>query len=131
MPQVRANGLNLEYESFGDPKADPIVLIMGLGAQMILWPDDFCRALADAGYHVIRYDNRDVGLSTKYEEGGKPRLMRAGIAHTFGMKVSAAYTLHDMAHDAVGLLDALKIASAHIVGASMGGMIAQILTSKH
>ncbi len=131
MPQVRANGLNLEYEIFGDAKAEPLVLIMGLGAQMILWPDDFCHRLADAGYHVFRYDNRDVGLSTKYEEGGKPRLMRAGIAHTLGMKVTAPYTLHEMAQDALGFLDALKIRNAHIVGASMGGMIAQILSAKH
>jgi pimeloyl-ACP methyl ester carboxylesterase len=89
MPQVRANGLHLEYESFGDPAHPPVLLIMGLGAQLLLWPEDFCRALADAGYRVIRFDNRDVGLSSKLEHAGRPRLMRAAIASTLRLPVRA------------------------------------------
>ena len=131
MPQIRANNLNLEYESFGDPSRPAILLIMGLGAQLVLWPDPLCEALAAGGYRVIRFDNRDVGLSTKLEHPRRVRLIRAAIAARIGLKVKAPYTLDDMAHDAVGLLDALEIRRAHIVGASMGGMIAQILAAKH
>jgi pimeloyl-ACP methyl ester carboxylesterase len=131
MPQVRANGLHLEYESFGDPAHPPVLLIMGLGAQLLLWPEDFCRALADAGYRVIRFDNRDVGLSSKLEHAGRPRLMRAAIASTLRLPVRAPYTLDDMAHDTLGLMDGLGLARAHVVGCSMGGMIAQILAARH
>lgn len=131
MPQVRANGINLEYEAFGDRGAPPIVLIMGLGGQLVLWPDELCAALAGAGHHVIRFDNRDVGLSTKLETPRRPRLMRAALAARLGFRVRAPYTLDDMAHDTVGLLDALELPRAHVVGASMGGMIAQIVAAKH
>lgn len=130
MPQARSNGINLEYETFGDRGAPPLVLIMGLGAQLVLWPDDFCKALAEAGYYVLRFDNRDIGLSTKLEQPRAPRLFRAALASRFGFKVRAPYTLDDMAHDTVGLLDALELPRAHVVGASMGGMIAQILAAK-
>jgi pimeloyl-ACP methyl ester carboxylesterase len=131
MPQVRANGISLEYETFGDRGAPPLVLIMGLGAQMVLWPDEFCQALAEAGHHVVRFDNRDVGLSTKLEQPRAPKLVRAALASRLGFKVRAPYTLDDMALDAVGLMDALELPRAHVVGASMGGMIAQILAAKH
>jgi pimeloyl-ACP methyl ester carboxylesterase len=130
MPQVRANGINLEYETFGDKGAPPMLLIMGLGAQMVLWPDDLCQALAAAGHHVIRFDNRDVGLSTKIEQLRHPKVIHAALASMIGVKLKVPYTLDDMAHDAVGLLDALELPSAHVVGASMGGMIAQIVAAK-
>ena len=131
MPQARANGINIEYETFGDKGAPPIVLIMGLGAQLLLWPDDFCRGLAAAGHYVIRFDNRDVGLSSKIEHPTRPKLARAAIASLFGIKVRAPYLLDDMAQDTVGLLDALELPRAHVVGASMGGMIAQIVAARH
>ncbi|HEY2746316.1 MAG TPA: alpha/beta fold hydrolase [Polyangia bacterium] len=110
MPTARANGIELEYESIGDAHAPPMLLIMGLGTQMIAWPDGFCRLLAERGFRVIRFDNRDVGLSTK---------------------TPVPYTLDDMADDAAGLLDALDVPAAHVVGASMGGFIAQLLTLRH
>jgi pimeloyl-ACP methyl ester carboxylesterase len=131
MPQISANGLQFEYESFGDAKAPALLLIMGLGGQMIQWPDEFCEGLARAGYHVIRFDNRDVGLSTRLGHVGKPKLMRAGLLSMLRLPVRAPYTLNDMAEDAIGLLDALKIKTAHVVGISMGGMIGQILAAKH
>ncbi|MGH8453402.1 MAG: alpha/beta fold hydrolase [Nevskiales bacterium] len=131
MPQIQANGVHLEYETFGNPAHPPILLIMGLGAQLLLWPEEFCRALAEAGHYVIRYDNRDIGLSSKITHAGKSRLMRAAIASTFRLPVRAPYTLEDMARDALGLMDGLGLPRAHIVGASMGGMIAQILAARH
>ncbi|HUR41948.1 MAG TPA: alpha/beta fold hydrolase [Verrucomicrobiae bacterium] len=131
MPQVRANGINIEYESFGDETAPALLLIMGLGAQLLLWPDDFCEGLAAGGYRVIRFDNRDVGLSSKIEHPTRPKLMRAALASLVGLPVKAPYTLDDMARDTVGLMDALGLHSAHVVGASMGGMIAQIVAAKH
>lgn len=131
MPQVRANGLNLEYETFGDAGAPPLLLIMGLGAQMVLWPEELCRALADAGHYVIRFDNRDVGLSSRVEHRGRPRVARTALAAMFGIRLKVPYTLDDMAQDTVGLLDALALRRAHVVGASMGGMIAQIVAAKY
>jgi len=122
---VHANGLDLCYETFGRPGAEPMILIMGLGAQMIQWDDDFCRQLAGRGFRVIRFDNRDIGKSTKLS-GGKRltafELLRQRFLH---IPVAAPYKLSDMAKDTIGLMDALGIASAHVVGASMGGMIAQ------
>jgi pimeloyl-ACP methyl ester carboxylesterase len=129
MPQIHANGIKLEYETFGDRNRPAILLIMGLAGQLIHWPDDFCAALAADGYHVIRYDNRDIGLSSKLDQLGKPQLLRAGIASLLRLPARAPYKLDDMARDAVGLLDALKIRSAHVIGVSMGGMIAQILAA--
>ena len=131
MPQLRANSINLEYETFGDRGAPPLVLIMGLGGQLLLWPEEFCGALADAGHYVVRFDNRDVGLSTKIEHARRPKLVRAALAARIGLKVKAPYTLDDMAQDTVGLLDALELKRAHIAGASMGGMIAQIVAAKY
>lgn len=131
MPQISANGLRFEYQTFGEATSPALLLIMGLGGQLIQWPDEFCAALADAGYYVIRYDNRDVGLSSRLGHVGKPNLMRAGLLSTLRLPVRAPYKLDDMAADALGLLDALGIAQAHLVGISMGGMIAQILAAKH
>jgi pimeloyl-ACP methyl ester carboxylesterase len=115
-----ANGITIEYDTFGDPSAPPVLLIMGLGAQMTLWDPRFCQVIADRGFYVIRFDNRDIGLSTWFDDTGITDLS-AVISGT----VDAPYSLSDMAADAAGLLDALGISSAHIVGASMGGMIAQ------
>ncbi len=125
-PQLaRANGVELCYEIFGDPAAEPLILIMGLGAQMVLWDDDFCRQLAARGFRVIRFDNRDIGQSSKLS-GGKPLgALEMLKLRLFKIPVKAPYRLRDMAEDTVGLMDALGIASAHLVGASMGGMIAQ------
>lgn len=131
MPQVNANGLQFEYETFGDSKAPPLLLIMGLGGQLVQWPDEFCEALARDGYYVIRYDNRDVGLSTRLTEAGRAKLMRAGLLMNLRLPIRSPYKLEDMAKDAVGILDALSIQSAHIVGISMGGMIGQILAAKY
>jgi pimeloyl-ACP methyl ester carboxylesterase len=127
MPTAPANGITLFYDTFGDPKNPAILLVMGLGAQMTLWEPAFCEALAARGFHVIRFDNRDVGLSTKIEGGPAPDIARAMT----GDASSASYTLWDMADDAAGLLDALGIAKAHIVGASMGGMIVQAIAIRH
>ena len=127
-PQMlRANGIELCYEIFGAPDAEPLVLIMGLGAQMIHWDDDFCRQLAAQGFRVIRFDNRDIGKSSKLKGGGKIGALEFLKLRLLKIPVAAPYKLRDMATDVVGLLDALNIRSAHIVGASMGGMIAQEL----
>lgn len=121
MSTTTANGLTIAYETGGDRSDPPLLLVMGLGAQLIYWPDGFCRALADRGFFVVRYDNRDVGLSEKIEGGPAPDLAGAFT----GDGSSASYLVGDMAADGIGLLDALGIGAAHVVGASMGGMIAQ------
>ena len=131
MPRIAANGIEIEYESFGADGNPPLLLVMGLAAQMILWEDDFCSAIADRGFHVTRFDNRDIGKSTWMTEGGVPDVGSALVQSMTGQKVTAPYTLSDMAADTAGLLDALGIKSAHIVGASMGGMIAQTLAIEH
>src|SRR5882757_171564 len=126
MPRVKAGVVELEYEEFGDPDAPALILVMGLGAQLIDWPEEFCRRLADRGFRVIRYDNRDSGLSTALDDLPVPDLgsVVAGLA-------SPPYTLSDLAGDTVGLLDELGIQRAHVVGASMGGMIVQTLAIEH
>ncbi len=123
--------LNLEVEEFGLADRGTIILIMGLGTQLIAWPMEFVRALAAAGYRVIRFDNRDVGLSSKFDSFGSPDAIRVTLRRLLRLPVKAPYTLHDMAQDTVGLMDALRIDRAHIVGASMGGMIAQLLAAQH
>jgi pimeloyl-ACP methyl ester carboxylesterase len=125
-PQIaRANGIDLCYETFGKDDAEPLLLIMGLGAQMILWDDEFCQQLASRGFRVIRFDNRDIGKSSKLT-GGKPLKPLELLKLRFlKIPVEAPYRLRDMAEDTIGLMDALGIRSAHLVGASMGGMIAQ------
>jgi pimeloyl-ACP methyl ester carboxylesterase len=127
MPIAHANGIDLDYDTFGDPAKAPLLLIMGLSAQKIAWDEAFCVALAGRGFFVIRFDNRDVGLSTKIDGGPQPDL---GAAMA-GDHSSASYLLADMAADAVGLLDALDVPAAHVVGASMGGMIAQEMAIRH
>ena len=123
---ARVNGLDIAYETFGDPANPPLLLVMGLGAQMILWRDELCELLAGRGFFVIRFDNRDVGRSSKTP--GRPPAVWPGL---LGRRITAAYTLDDMADDAVGLLDGLGIGAAHVVGASMGGMIAQTIAARH
>ena len=120
---ARTNGIDIAYDTFGLPGDEPVLLIMGLSSQMILWEDDFCRGLAGRGFHVIRFDNRDVGMSTKITEAGMPHIH----ALLMGKIALAPYTLADMAKDVSGLLDALGIGKAHVVGASMGGMIGQVM----
>lgn len=127
MPNVTANGIQIEYDSFGDSSSPALLLIMGGGSQMIYWEVEFCELLAKKGCFAIRFDNRDIGLSTKFEEAGIPDMMAA----MKGEPVIPAYTLEDMADDAVGLLDALGIEKAHICGASVGGMIAQVISYRH
>ncbi|MBR1218501.1 alpha/beta hydrolase [Bradyrhizobium sp. U87765 SZCCT0131] len=124
-------GLELAYDERGPVSGPAVLLIMGLGTQMIAWPENFCNQLADAGYRVIRFDNRDIGLSTKLVEAPRVRLASMLFKTVLGRKIDAPYTLDDMAADAVGLLDALDIEDAHIVGASMGGMIAQIVAARY
>jgi pimeloyl-ACP methyl ester carboxylesterase len=126
--KATANGIEIEYDIHGDDGAPPLLLIMGLGAQLTMWRDDFVSQLADEGFRVIRYDNRDVGLSTWFDEAGVPDLLGA---MTTGQLPAPVYTMDDMADDAAGLLDALGIPAAHIVGASMGGMIAQTFALRH
>ena len=126
MPRLRANGIDIEYETIGSRQGQPLLLIMGLGAQLITWEDGFCQELVDRGFFVIRYDNRDAGLSTKLDSAGPADIMAAYAGHA-----KPAYTLDDMAADAVGVLDALDIPAAHIVGASMGGFIAQLVAINH
>jgi pimeloyl-ACP methyl ester carboxylesterase len=123
--------LTLEVEEYGTAERGTIILIMGLGTQLIAWPMDFVHALAAAGYRVIRFDNRDVGLSSKFESSGSPDAAAVVLRRLLHLPINAPYTLHDMAQDTIGLMDALKIERAHIVGASMGGMIAQILAARH
>jgi pimeloyl-ACP methyl ester carboxylesterase len=127
---VNANGIELCCETFGDPGGEPLLLVMGLGAQMIAWPIELCEALADRGFFVVRYDNRDVGRSTKLQDVGGD-FMTSFLAAAQGEPIEVPYLLSDMAADAAGLLDALGIESAHVVGASMGGMIAQTIAIEH
>jgi pimeloyl-ACP methyl ester carboxylesterase len=131
MPHAKANGLDIYYESHGDTDADPILLIMGLGAQMTRWSPDFVGKLVAAGHRVIAFDNRDVGLTEKLDAAGAPDMGAVVQALAEKRKPPVAYTLDDMAADAAGLLEALGIERAHIVGASMGGMIAQLVAADH
>lgn len=129
--QSTANGMTVAYDSFGDGAAETILLIAGLGTQMIRWTAPFCRELVARGYRVVRFDNRDTGRSTHFTQHGAMDLAALVSALKDGRRPQLAYTLDDMASDALGLLDALSIRRAHIVGRSMGGMIAQILASEH
>jgi pimeloyl-ACP methyl ester carboxylesterase len=131
MPRVTANGLQIEVETFGDARKPAVLLVMGLGMQMVAWPEEYCRALADAGYHVVRFDNRDVGLSSRVAAGA-PRSTTVEMArYVARLPVRAPYRVEDMAEDAVGVLDALGLPAAHLVGASLGGMIAQSVAASH
>lgn len=120
-----ANGLNIEVEDTGGEDRPVVLLIMGLGMQLIAWPEPFVQTLVDAGFRVVRHDNRDIGLSQGFEHAGTGNLVWQTIRQRLGLPVRSAYALQDMAKDSLGVLDALGIQRAHIVGASMGGMIAQ------
>jgi pimeloyl-ACP methyl ester carboxylesterase len=125
--RARVGDLEIAYETFGSPADPPLLLVMGLATQMIGWPDEFCRDLADRGLHVIRFDNRDIGLSTHLDDRGAPDIM----AVFAGDRSGVPYALADLADDTVGLLDALGLDSAHVVGASMGGIVAQLVAIRH
>ncbi|MFC4586239.1 alpha/beta fold hydrolase [Sphaerisporangium corydalis] len=127
MNRATANGIEIVYDSFGSPDGRPLLLIMGLGSQMIHWDEEFCELLAAQGHHVVRFDNRDVGLSTHLHAAGVPDLGAA----LGGGAITPPYLLADMADDAAGLMDALGWDSAHVLGASMGGMIAQSFAIGH
>lgn len=131
MPKIQANGIELYYEDNGRADAPVILLVMGLGAQMIAWPDSFVEALVAKGFRVIRYDNRDVGMSQRMEGAATPNLIWSMFKARLGFNVGVDYTLSDMAADGIGLLDALGIDKAHVVGASMGGMIVQLMAVNH
>ena len=122
---AHANGIDICYEIFGEPTAEPMFLIMGLGAQMVLWDDDFCERIAARGFRVIRFDNRDIGQSSKMSGGGRFTAFELLKLRFLKIPVAAPYKLRDMALDTISLMDVLGIKSAHLVGASMGGMIAQ------
>lgn len=124
-------GIEIFYEDHGDPAHEVILLVMGLGAQLTLWPDELVAALVGEGFRVIRYDNRDIGLSQKMEGVRAPSLPVQVLRKKIGFPAKVPYTLTDMAHDGIGVLDALGIARAHVVGASMGGMIAQLMAVHH
>ena len=129
--QVAANGIAVEVEDHGSPAGEPLLLIMGLGMQLTAWPDGFVAALVERGFRVIRFDNRDIGLSQGFNTAGVPNLAFDSIRYAIGLKVKSPYTLADMASDSIGVLDALGIERAHVCGASMGGMIAQRLAAAH
>lgn len=128
MPRVESNGIEIEYESYGSSSHETILLIMGLGSQLTMWPMELVQTLVARGYRVIRYDNRDCGLSTWMEQTGLPDMGQVFAAWGRG-RAPAPYTLEDMAADAIGLLDALEVKQAHVAGASMGGMIAQLIAA--
>src|SRR5262245_47065443 len=129
--QVKANGITIAYESFGPEDRETVLLIMGVSAQLTLWPVDLCEELVKRGYRVIRFDNRDIGLSTHFDAAGPPDFAAVVAAAQAGKPAPLPYTLYDMAKDAVDLLDALGIKKAHVAGPSMGGMIGQIIAAEH
>ncbi len=126
-----ANGIKIHYEMAGPAHGDPLLLVMGLSAQLIHWPETFCAQLVDKGFRVIRFDNRDVGLSGSGNAKVRFHLQKDMLRSKLGAKLTANYTLHDLAKDVIGLMDALNIAKAHLVGASMGGMISQIVAGRY
>ena len=129
--QLSANGIRLEVEDHGPPHGEPLLLVMGLGMQLLGWHEDLVALLVARGFRVIRFDNRDIGLSENFDRFGTPKLGLDMLRFALGMRVSSPYTLADMAADSVGILDALGIPKAHICGASMGGMIAQQIAVRH
>jgi pimeloyl-ACP methyl ester carboxylesterase len=125
VPRILANGLRLEVEARGDPAAPTVLLVMGLGMQLVAWPEALCRALLDAGFRVIRFDNRDVGLSEGCEDAPRANLMLAAMRWMLRLPVAAPYTIESLAEDLRGVLDAMGARQAHVVGVSLGGMVAQ------
>ena len=131
MPVIEANGIPIHYEDHGQPGDPVILLIMGFAAQLTLWPDELVEALVGEGFRVIRYDNRDIGLSHKFHGVRAPGVVKLTLMNRFGLRPRVPYSLSDMADDGAGLLAALGIEAAHIAGASMGGMIAQRFAARH
>ncbi|MDF1782460.1 MAG: alpha/beta hydrolase [Alcanivoracaceae bacterium] len=129
--KIPSNGVELFYEERGPQDGEPILFVMGLSAQMVFWPEKILNALAEQGYRVIRFDNRDVGMSTRFRSPITHNPAGAMFRYFVGMPIRVQYTLHDMVSDTVGLLDALNIPKVHLVGASMGGMISQLLAIHH
>jgi pimeloyl-ACP methyl ester carboxylesterase len=129
--KINANGIQIEYDTFGKSSDQPLLLIVGLALQLIHWDEALCEQLARRGHYVIRFDNRDTGLSTRFSEAGIPDIGRMIEARMKDEEIRPPYTIEDMADDAVGLLDALEIEKAHICGISMGGMIAQTIALHH
>jgi proline iminopeptidase len=130
MPSLNANGIRIAFDTAGDPKAVPLLLVSGLGLQLTAWPDEFIEGLVELGFYVIRFDNRDTGLSTKFEHAGTPNLGLAWLKSLLRWPIRPPYTLEDMADDAIGVLSALGVARAHVVGVSMGGMIGQLMAAR-
>ena len=128
---AETNGIKIAYQDAGPKTAQPFLLVMGLGCQLIHWPEAFCQGLLDQGYRVIRFDNRDIGLSSSGDRKVRINMQTTFLRNKLGLKTTANYSLYDMVADTVGLLDALKIPAAHLVGVSMGGMIAQLLAATH
>ena len=131
MPSVQSNGLEIAYEEVGPRDGRPLALVMGLGVSLVFWEEGFCAMLAERGHRVIRFDNRDVGRSTKLDALGVPNVLEAMDALASGTTIAGPYLLTDMARDTIGLMDALGIERAHVIGASMGGMIAQTIAIEH
>src|SRR6185295_20325848 len=129
--QISANGIALEIEDHGSPEGEPLLLIMGLGMQLLGWHEDFVAALVARGFRVIRFDNRDIGLSQGFDAAGVPNLALESLRFALGLRVKSPYTLGDMAADSVAVLDVLGIDKAHVCGASMGGMIAQRMAARY
>ena len=130
MPSLNANGIRIAFDTAGDPKSVPLLLVSGLGLQLTAWPDEFVEGLVELGFYVIRFDNRDSGLSTKFEHAGTPSLTLAWLKSLLRLPLKPPYRLEDMADDAIGVMSALGVARAHIVGMSMGGMVGQLMAAK-
>lgn len=131
VPRTTTNGIEIEYETLGDSAGTPLLLISGGGGQMTTWQDDFCHLLVDRGHFVIRFDNRDIGLSAHFDHAGIPNIADLIRSFQAGETPKSVYSLEDMADDAIGLLDALAVPAAHICGVSLGGMVAQTMAIKH
>lgn len=131
MPTLSANGIRIAFDTAGDAKSTPLLLLHGAGMQLTAWPDEFVDGLVELGFYVIRFDHRDCGLSTKFDRAGASRPGWSWLKSLLRLPLRPAYRLDDMASDALGVLSALGIAKAHLVGVSMGGMVAQILAARH
>ncbi|MFC3457839.1 alpha/beta fold hydrolase [Massilia haematophila] len=131
MPTLTANGIRIAFDTAGDAKSTPVLLVHGLGMQLTSWPDEFVDGLVELGFYVIRFDHRDCGLSTKFDRAGKPSLIWSWVRSRLKLPFKPPYGLEDMAEDALGVLSALGVAKAHVIGVSMGGMIGQILAARH
>jgi pimeloyl-ACP methyl ester carboxylesterase len=131
MTAFEANGIEIDAEVFGEARGVPLILIRGLGTQRTAWPDAFLQGLVERGHRVITFDNRDAGLSTKFHQAGSIDIGEAMARAARGDPIDSPYSIHDMALDVVGLLDALEVETVHVAGISMGGMIAQLLAARH